>query len=224
MATYVLVHGGNMSTDTWNRLTIGDPVHTKDGYLGAGYWDGTVSALRSHHHRVFAPTLMDENSCHLTDHIGQVCSLITENNLRDVILVGHSYGGMVITGVADKMADRINRLVYLDAALPDPGESLYDLLNQGLPVSSGIRPFLPEPALPYVEKLQFDESTIDPLPKIYILCTKSEFKDVTIVARQKIAAAKKGWTYIELPSSHVPMADMPDEFYHLMLDAAKNNL
>jgi hypothetical protein len=45
--------------------------------------------------------------------------------------------------------------------------------------------------------------------------------DVTIVARQKIATAKKGWTYIELPSSHVPMADMPDEFYRLMLDAAK---
>ncbi|MFA4848236.1 MAG: alpha/beta hydrolase [Methanoregula sp.] len=221
MATYILVHGGNMSTETWNKLTIGDPVHTKDGYLGAGYWDGTVSTLRSHNHRVFAPTLMDENRCHLIDHIGQVCSLITENNLRDVILVGHSYGGMVITGVADKMADRINRLVYLDAALPDPGESLYDLLNQGLPASSGNRPFLPEPALPYVEKLQFDASNIDPLPKTYILCTKSEFKDVTIGARQKIAAAKNGWTYIELPSSHVPMADMPDEFYRLMLDAAR---
>ncbi|MDP3396052.1 MAG: alpha/beta hydrolase [Methanoregula sp.] len=221
MATYVLVHGGNMSTETWNRLTIGDPVHTKDGNMGAGYWDGTVSALTAHNHRVFAPSLMDENRCHLTDHIGQVCSLIIENDLRDVILAGHSYGGMVITGVADKIADRIRRLVYLDAALPDSGQSLYDLLNLGLTASSDSRPFLPEPVLPYIEKLEFDPANIQPLPKTYILCTKSEFKDVTSVARQKIAAAKKGWTYIELPSSHVPMADMPDEFYQLMLDAAK---
>lgn len=221
MATYVLVHGGNMSTETWNRLTIGDPVHTKDGNMGAGYWDGTVSALTAHNHRVFAPSLMDENRCHLTDHIGQVCSLIIENDLRDVILAGHSYGGMVITGVADKIADRIRRLVYLDAALPDSGQSLYDLLNPGLTASSDSRPFLPEPVLPYIEKLEFDPANIQPLPKTYILCTKSEFKDVTSVARQKIAAAKKGWTYIELPSSHVPMADMPDEFYQLMLDAAK---
>jgi pimeloyl-ACP methyl ester carboxylesterase len=221
MATYVLVHGGNMSTETWNRLTIGDPVHTKDGNMGAGYWDGTVSALRAHNHRVFAPSLMDENICHLTDHIGQICSLITKNDLRDVILVGHSYGGMVITGVADKIPGRIGRLVYLDAALPDPGESLYDLLNQGLSGSSDTRPFLPEPALPYVEKLQFDAANIDLLLKTYILCTKSEFIDVTRVAREKVIAAKKGWTYIELPSSHVPMADMPEEFYRLMLDAAK---
>jgi hypothetical protein len=55
-----------------------------------------------------------------------------------------------------------------------------------------------------------------------LLCTKSEFKDVTRIAREKIAAAKKEWTYIELPSSHVPMADMPDEFYQLLLDAEKN--
>lgn len=221
MSTYVLVHGGNMSTETWNRLTIGDPVHTKDGNMGAGYWDGTVLALTAHNHRVFAPALMDENRCHLTDHIRQICLLIIENDLRDVILAGHSYGGMVITGVADKIADRIRRLVYLDAALPDPGQSLYDLLNLGLTSSSDSRPFLPEPVLPYIEKLEFDPANIQPLPKTYILCTKSEFKDVTIVARQKIAAAKKGWTYIELPSSHVPMADMPDEFYQLMLDAAK---
>ena len=81
-----------------------------DGHLGGKYWDGTVSALTAHNHRVFAPTLKDEHSCHLTDHIGQICTLIAENDLRDVILVGHSYGGMVITGVAAKMADRIRRL------------------------------------------------------------------------------------------------------------------
>jgi pimeloyl-ACP methyl ester carboxylesterase len=221
MATYVLVHGGNMSTETWNKLTVGKPVYTKDGKLGPKYWDGTVSFLVAHKHRVFAPALKDEHSSSLAEHIGQVGDLITKNDLREVILTGHSYGGMVITGVAATMPDRIRRLVYLDAALPDPGQSLYDILRLGLSASSGSQPVLPEPDPPYVEKLQYDANKIKPLQKTYILCTKSEFRDVTRIAREKIAGAKKGWTYIELPSSHVPMADMPDEFYRLLLDAAK---
>jgi hypothetical protein len=72
-----------------------------------------------------------------------------------------------------------------------------------------------------VEKLQFDAQKIKLLPKTYILCTKSKFAVVTGVAKQKIAAAKKGWTYIELPSSRVPMADMPDEFGQLLLETAE---
>ena len=145
---------------------------------------------------------------------------MVENDLRDVILVGHSYGGMIITGVAARMPERIRRLVYLDAALPDPGQSLFDIIASGGcdPQSfAGL-----EPAAPYVEKLQFDAQKIKPLPKTYIICTKSEFATVSRVIKQKIFADEKGWTYIEMPSSHVPMADMPNEFYQLMLDVAKN--
>ena len=221
MATYVLVHGGNMSTDTWNKLAKRND-YPPGGNLGARYWDGTVSALTARNHRVFAPTLLDEHSSSLADHIDQICTLIAGNELRDIILVGHSYGGMVITGVAAKMPERIHRLVYLDAALPDPNQSLYDILRLGLSASSGNQPVLPEPSPPYVEKLQFDPAKIERLQKTYILCTKSEFKDVTRIAREKIAAAKKGWTYLELPSSHMPLADMPDGFLQLLLDAAKN--
>ena len=71
--------------------------------------------------------LADEHDHTLTDHIGQVSGLITRHDLREVILVAHSYGGMVITGVAAGMPERIRRLVYVDAALPDPGQSLFDL-------------------------------------------------------------------------------------------------
>jgi pimeloyl-ACP methyl ester carboxylesterase len=220
MATYVLVHGGNMSTDTWNKLAKRND-YPPGGNLGARYWDGTVSALTARNHRVFAPTLLDEHSSSLADHIDQICTLIAGNELRDIILVGHSYGGMVITGVAGRMPERIQRLVYLDAALPDPGQSLYDILRLGLSSASRSQPVLPDPDPPYVEKLQFDTAKIKRLQKTYILCTKSEFAAVTRIAKQKIAAAKEGWTYIEIPSSHVPMADMPDELYQLMLDAAE---
>lgn len=220
MNTYVLIHGGSISTDTWNRIA-GTNEYPVGGCLGAKCWRGTIAALMANGHQVFAPTLKDERSSNLTDHIDQICTLITENDLRKIILVGHSYGGMVITGTAARIADRIYRLVYLDAALPDPGESLYDILQMGLSTSTATRPTLPEPTGPYVEKLQYDAEKIQPLPKTYILCTKSDFIDVTRVAKKKIAAARQGWTYIELPSSHVPMADMPEKFYQLLLDVSE---
>ena len=149
-----------MSVETWNRLTVGAPLRTKDGRLGPRYWDGTADALTRAGHRVFAPALLDETTCHLSDHIAQVCTLIRDKDLRDIILVGHSYGGMVITGVADAMPDRIRRLVYLDAAAPEPDDSLYDLLRRGLADATGKFPVLPEPSPPYVEKIFFTAKKI----------------------------------------------------------------
>jgi pimeloyl-ACP methyl ester carboxylesterase len=217
VAVYVLVHGGNMSTDTWNRLSRTNAYRPGE-HLGARYWDGTVSYLAAHGHRVFAPTLKDEFSSTLTEHVGQVCKLISEHDLMEIILVGHSYGGFVITGVADRMPERIRHLVYLDSGLPDPGQSLMDLLMK---VYSGSHTEnLPDPSPPYVEKIQFDPATIRKLTKTYIRCTKSEFIDGTQMSKEKIDAADGGWNYLELPSSHVPMADMPERFYQLMLTFA----
>jgi hypothetical protein len=128
---------------------------------------------------------------------------------------------MVITSVAAKMPDRISRLVYVDAALPDPGQSLFDIIASGGsdPVSfAGL-----EPVAPYVEKLQFDAQKIKLLPKIYILCTESEFASVTNVARKKIVADGKEWSYFELPSSHVPMASAPEKLLQLLLVTGKNS-
>ena len=216
MATYVLVHGGSMSSDGWNRLTNRN-TYPPGGRLGGRIWDGTVAMLREHGHHACAPTLADEHTHNLTDHIGQVCSLMETGNLQDVILAGHSYGGMVITGVAARVPARIRRLVYIDAALPDPGQSLFDQFAEG-----GVDPFSfagLEAASAYVEKLQFDPRKFQRLPKTYALCTKSEFAVVTKVARRRVAAPA-GWTYLELPTSHVPMATMPKRFYRAMLALA----
>ncbi len=218
METYVLVHGGNMSTKTWNKLS-GQNITTDDGYMGARYWDGTVTALEAAGNRVFAPTLGDEFTSNLTDHIHEICALIVENHLQDIILVGHSYGGFVITGVADRIPERIHSLVYLDSALPDPGQSLMDILN--LTYSQEDSAVLPDPNPPYVEKLQYNLKTIAGIKKIYIRCTKSEFVDISQFAKEKIDTAGGGWVYFELPSSHVPMADLPDDFYKLLLSIAK---
>ncbi|WP_321506213.1 alpha/beta hydrolase [uncultured Methanoregula sp.] len=217
MATYVLVHGGDMSTDTWNRLSRRN-TYPPGGQLGAKYWDGTAAYLESHGHEVFAPTLPDEHTHNLTDHIGGVCHLIESRDLRNVVLVGHSYGGMVITGIAERMPNRIRRLVYLDAALPDPGESLFSIF-----ATAGIDPLsFPglEAAPAYVETFWFDSRKIQRIPKTYFLCTESEFAGVTRIAKEKIAKNPGEWMYRELPASHVPMATMPDRFYRIMLEMA----
>jgi len=111
MATYVLVHGGAHGGWCYGKVT---PL------------------LRDAGHQAYAPTLtgVGERS-HLLHrgvdldlHITDIVNLLHYEDLREVILVGHSYGGMVITGVADRAAERIRHLVYLDAALPEDGESL----------------------------------------------------------------------------------------------------
>ncbi len=189
--------------------------------MGGRVWDSIIPALNAHNYLVFAPTLKDEHSSNLTEHIEQICTLITENGLKDVILVGHSYGWMVITGVAAKMPDRISRLVYVDAALPDPGQSLFDIIVSGGsdPVSfAGL-----EPAAPYMEKLQFDAQKIKPLPKTYILCTESELASVTNVAKQKIAADGKIGPTLKCRHRMCHMASMPEQFSQMLLETTRKS-
>jgi pimeloyl-ACP methyl ester carboxylesterase len=113
MANYVLVHGG---------------------WFGAWCWYKVVPLLQAAGHSVYTPTLtgVGEQAALLTPEIGldthiqDVVNLIETKDLQQVILVGHSYSGMVITGVADRVPDRIAHLVYLDAVVPRDGQSLAD--------------------------------------------------------------------------------------------------
>jgi pimeloyl-ACP methyl ester carboxylesterase len=120
MATFVLVHGA------WH---------------GGWCYRDTAKALRDAGHTVFTPTHTGvgerahqaAENITLETHIRDVCGCIEAEELNDVILCGHSYGGMVITGVADRMAERIKSLVYLDAFVPENGDSLIGLINKALP-------------------------------------------------------------------------------------------
>jgi pimeloyl-ACP methyl ester carboxylesterase len=119
MATYVLVHGG-----------------------GHGGWcyQHVARLLQADGHVVYSPTLTGLGErAHLLSpavdlelHINDVVQLLQFEDLHDVILVGHSYGGMVVTGVGGRFADRIGRLVYLDAANPKNGQSLVDVAGTGI--------------------------------------------------------------------------------------------
>jgi pimeloyl-ACP methyl ester carboxylesterase len=112
MATYVLVHGA------WHTGKELEP---------------TAAPIRAAGHEVHIPTLAgnrpgDSKKTGLDEAIKSIVDYLAQNNLRDIILVGHSYGGMIITGVADRAADRIRRLVYWNAFVPNNGESLNDMV------------------------------------------------------------------------------------------------
>lgn len=100
-ATFVLVHGAN---------------------LGGWCWQDVRTILEAHGHEVICPSLDLSLAASLDRHIADVAELIVSGNLHGIVLVGHSYGGMVITGVADRVRARIARLVYLDAAVPGDGD------------------------------------------------------------------------------------------------------
>ncbi len=111
MANYVLIHGA------W---------HT-GAELGL-----VASLIRSMGHDVDAPTVKgnrpgDTKTTGLAEAIGSIVEYLEDIEANDVILVGHSYGGMVITGVADRIPHRIRRLVYWNAFVPNDGESLLDM-------------------------------------------------------------------------------------------------
>jgi pimeloyl-ACP methyl ester carboxylesterase len=113
-ATFVLVHGA------WS---------------GGWCYHKIAARLRAQGYAVFTPTLTGQGershlrsgAINLSLHIEDVLNVFHYENLNDVVLAGHSYGGMVITGVADQIAGRIAALVYFDAFLPEDGQSLFDI-------------------------------------------------------------------------------------------------
>ncbi|MGY8678363.1 alpha/beta hydrolase [Bradyrhizobium sp. UFLA05-153] len=112
MSTYVLVHGA------WHTGAELEPV---------------AAPIRAAGHTVHTPTIKgnrpgDAKTTGLKEAIQSIADYLAENNLKDVILLGHSYGGMVITGVADLVPERIHRLIYWNAFVPNNGESLNDLV------------------------------------------------------------------------------------------------
>jgi pimeloyl-ACP methyl ester carboxylesterase len=232
VATIVLIHG------SWH---------------GGWCWQKLVPLLRHHGHDVYTPTLtgMGERSHLLGEqadierHIRDILQFLFYEGLRDVIMVGHSYGGVIISGVAEQAADRIARLVYLDAFIPRDGDSLFSmrppefanyfrdraekegdgtLLPALPPEEFGVRD--PEdvawmrPRLCPVRLETFADPVRVPTAAAERLARSYIFCTESGFGAEAERAKQEGWDYYELQTGHDPMVTMPHELSAVLLSCA----
>jgi len=237
MTTFVLVHGA------WH---------------GGWSWQLVARRLEAAGHRALAPTLtglgerahLSSPQIGLATHVEDVAAMLRCEDLCDVVLVGHSYAGLVITGVGAQQPDRIARLVYYDAFVPDPGQSALDLLPthigqhfvelaesdgdgwlipqrplEALGVRSAeARAWLEPRLVPHPLATYADKLWFDPgvrdLPADYISCTDW----AAVFAPQAEKARARGWPVREIAADHEALATAPDLLVSALLEVAQADI
>ena len=230
MSTFLVVHGA------WS---------------GGWAWKKLRPLLRDRGHEVFTPTQtgIGERS-HLASpevdlevHIADILGVLEFEDLRDVVLVGHSYGGMVATGVADRAHERIAQLVYVDAFVPRDGQAVADLIGEHARTGAlaaartagdgwRLRPnpmpadtsetdlawVVPRRVMQPIKTTQQAlklTGAVERLARTYIYCTRFGPGDVFRQFAER-AQAEPGWKYHELDASHNPHITMPETLAALL--------
>ena len=234
MSTYVLVHGA------WH---------------GSWCWKRVRRALQALGHEVFTPTLTGvadrvhllSPQVNLETHITDVVNLIRWEELSDVVLCGHSYGGCVISGVADRIPERIGALVYLDAFVLENGQSLHDTLpppmrNEQLEQAQQSGEGWKVPPIPaevfHVNALDRDwvnrQCTMEPLATfqqpLHLTGEIARIENVTFILATGWApspfphfcerAKTKGWKTVTMECGHDVMLDLPEALTRELLAAS----
>jgi pimeloyl-ACP methyl ester carboxylesterase len=201
-------------------------------------------------HKVFRPTMtglgervhLAGPEVGLSTHIEDIVNFLEFEGLSEVILVGHSYGGMVITGVADRVPQRIAKLVFMDAFLPENGESVASLFGGAIDTmatagADGAEPWqlvpqwvepgelppvdVPQPILTFTETIVLDNSDAAGLPAAFILTVEADndTDDLDFFANR---ARERGWEVIEMEGGHNPQWFQPEVFVEVLLTIVEN--
>lgn len=225
-ATYVIVHGAWGGGWAFRQV---DALMTADGY------------------KVYRPTLTGQGErvhlasrqVNLSTHIQDVVNVILYEDLHDVILVGHSYGGMVVTGVADRVPERIKKVVYLDAFVPEDGESADMLTKQsprpiplvakdGFYDPNWLKPNAPLPhdvpmtAAAFAEPIALKNPAARALPGAYILTVDpGKPAEGDTFYPSYVRAQKRKWPVWILMADHNPQWSKPQELVQFLERAGK---
>lgn len=228
MTTYVICHGAT---------------------AGGWYMRKLEPFLRDAGHAVFLPTLTGLGErAHLTSpaidlytHIQDVVNVLNYEDLHDVVLVGKSYSGMVITGVAEEVPERLCHLVYVDAFSPQHGQSLLDLLEPAgqdslrqmvkqygdgwlIQADRSVEGrFSAQPYKTFTQQLAVENPAAATLPRTFIRCTGKPAHDPISRAIDRCAelAIQAGWRYRELATGHEPERDAPERLSELLLELSR---
>ncbi len=230
MATFVVAHGAWSSGFVWKKMR---PL------------------MRAAGHELFTPSYtglgerfhLATPEIDLEMHIRDVVSVLFHEDLRDVILIGHSYGGIAATGIADRAADRISQIVYLDAFIPANGQNMLDFAtpetrarwldgakSQGEGWRVPSNPLPPDTSAEDVAWItprrhgQPVKTMTEPLkllngetklPRSYIYCTRIGPGDM-FGPFAKMAKADAAWRYFEMDASHSPHITAPDALMEIL--------
>jgi pimeloyl-ACP methyl ester carboxylesterase len=231
--TFVLVHGA------WH---------------GAWCWRRVSDLLEKKGHKVFVPTMMGLGACshipskdvNLTTHITDIVNVIKWEDLSGFVLVGHSYGGYIISGVAEQLADKIASIVFLDAFVPENGESLAAGASQpvkdAIAAAQGRGEFSLKPVPAAVFRVnEKDRAWVDAKCTPQPIATLTD-KIALTGARDKVAKkayirakgypsvpfdvmlakykANAAWKTFEMTAGHDAMVDQPQELTDLLIQVA----
>lgn len=210
-------------------------------WVGGWYLRDTARVLRAAGYEVYTPTLtglgervhLGHRDVGLDTHVQDIVNVLVYEDLWEVTLVGHSYGGMVVTGVAEVVPERIGQLIYLDALVPKNGQSAADLAPDFMPyLEEAARQAgdgwqvphdpphprkLPHPLKSLKDPLTLTHPAAAQLPRTYVLFTASSspFASVFVHIAQNAQAA--GWRYRELAADHIAPETEPQAVAALLL-------
>ncbi|MEJ2504355.1 MAG: alpha/beta hydrolase [Gemmatimonadota bacterium] len=216
--TIVLVHGAWGGGWDWRPV---DRMLTARGY---DVYRATLTGLGERVHLV-GPDV------DLTTHITDVVNLILFEDLHDVVLLGHSYGGMVITGVADSIPDRLEALVYVDAMLPRSGESATGIMGGNPPQGEVVTPAwvspdapyprdVPHPAATFTEAIELDGPPAAGVRAEYIL-TEEPTAQPDAFQWAADRAAEMGWPVHVIETGHNAQRTARDELVQRIIEIAE---
>jgi pimeloyl-ACP methyl ester carboxylesterase len=223
------------------------------GSWSAGWaWKKMHPLMAARGHRLVTPTYtgigalahLAHKDINLDTHIEDMLRVLFYEELRDVILIGHSYGGMVATGVADRARDRIKHLVYLDAYTPEEGKSSHDyssaerreaqrasavdgwkVMPGGVPADTSPedKTWLserrtPQPLQTYEQKIHFHNGPLT-LPRTFIYAKKPNPGDPFRPFMEK--GKREGWKIYEIDASHSPHVTAPEALMRILEEVAK---
>lgn len=219
MATIVIVHG-------W--------------WSGGWYFQPTARRLRSLGHEVYTPTVtgvgervhLASPEITLETHVQDIVNVIEFEDLSDVVLVGFSNGGMVVTPVADRIPERIRSVVYLDAFLPRDGESLHDIMPElaarmeevarekgdgwRVPREPALPRRTPQPIRPFRDAVRLSNSAAADIPRVYVLFEGNTFPHAPVMARMAERARDSGYRVITRPWDHIAPETEPEALADLL--------
>jgi pimeloyl-ACP methyl ester carboxylesterase len=237
-------------------LSVSDPAFTQNsssakpvyvivhGAWGGGWAFRKVDSLMTEKGAiVYRPTLTGQGErvhlatpqVGLNTHINDVVNMILYEDLHNVILVGHSYGGMVVTGVGDSLPSRISKLIYLDAFLPANGESVFSIQGTSgegfkkLAVGGFFKPgWVPAGKAPpkdvphslktFIDTLVLHNDAAKKIPITYILTVaKGTDPKADDFAKHAERARQRGYPVLQLEADHNPQWSVPEALVEMFL-------